>query len=149
MNPEQKYIIKYLDPFDSKIKNQYWFKDKEDWVGDPNRATQFNNPEGITEVGRLLVEHEWVTRLIPAEEIQMVKPVSPPSGEFILIVDCDGDPQEVFSGNVSLDQVFQLIDKLDRESGYHPHSAWRWNSETQSNWGGFSQVLERVGKDPK
>jgi hypothetical protein len=89
------------------------------------------------------VEQEWVTRLIPTEEIQMVKPVSPPSEDFILVVDCDGDPQEVFSGNTSLDQVFQLIDKLDRESGYYPHSAWRWGAN------GFSRVFEVIGKDPK
>ena len=81
--------------------------------------------------------------MIPSEEIPKVKPVSPPSDDFILVVDCDGDPQEVFSGNVNLDQVFQLIDKLDRESGYHPHSAWRRSA------GGFTRVFESVGKDPK
>lgn len=148
MKLDQKYLIKYFG--DASKENLYWFKDKEDWVGDPNRATQFNNPEGITEVGRLLVEHEWVTRLIPTEEIPKVKPVSPPRGDFILVVDCDGDPQEVFSGNTNLDHVFQAIHRLDNLNlGYNPHSAWRWNSETNSHWGGFSQVLERVGKDPK
>jgi hypothetical protein len=148
MKTEQKYMIKYLgiDPrFHDASKKMYWFKDKkkEDWVTDPNLATLFNNPEGITEVGRLLVEHEWVTRLIPEEEVPKVKPVSPPSEDFILVVDCDGDPQEVFSGNVNLDQVFQCIDKLDRESGYHPHSAWKRTS------GGFTRVFEVIGKDPK
>ena len=66
-------------------------------------------------------------------------------GEYLLVlgVDRDGDPQEVFGGNTSLDQVFQLIDRLDRESGYHPHSAWRRCA------GGFTRVFERVGKDPK
>jgi len=143
VNPEQKYLIKYLSMKCDPVKNLYWFKDLGEWITDPTRATQFNNPEGITEVGRLLVEQEWVTRLIPTEEIQMVKPVSPPSEDFILVVDCDGDPQEVFSGNVNLDQVFQLIDKLDRESGYHPHSAWRRCA------GGFTRVFESIGKDPK
>ena len=141
MSSEQKYLIKYFG--DASKNNLYWLKDKEDWIADPHRATQFSNPEGITEVGRLLVEHEWVTRLIPTEQIQMVKPVSPPSEDFLVVVDRDGDPQEVFGGNTSLDQVFQLIDRLDRESGYHPHSAWRRCA------GGFTRVFERVGKDPK
>jgi hypothetical protein len=140
MNPEKKYLIKYFG--DASKRNLYWFKDKEEWTGDLFQATRFNKPEGITEVGRLLVEQEWVTRLIPMEEIK-VKPVSLPSEDFILVVDCDGDPQEVFSGNTSLDQVFQLIDKLDRESGYYPHSAWRWGAN------GFSRVFEVIGKDPK
>lgn len=141
MKTEQKYLIKYFG--DASKKNLYWFKDKEDWVTDPNLATQFNNPEGITEVGRLLVEHEWVTRLIPTEEIQMVKPASPPNSGFILVVDCDGDPQEVFSGNVNLDQVFQAIHRLDNLNlGYNPHSAWKRTP------GGFTRVFEVIGKDP-
>ena len=143
MNPEKKYIIKYLSMKCDPVKNLYWFKDKEEWISVPTQATQFNNPEGINEVGRLLVEQEWVTRLIPVEEIPKVKPVSPPSDDFIIIVDCDGDPQEVFSGNVNLNYVFETIDRLDRESGYHPHSAWRRSA------GGFTRVFERVGKDPK
>ncbi len=133
MNPEKKYLIKYFG--DASKKNLYWFKDKEEWTGDWFQATRFKKPEGITEVGRLLVEQEWVTRLIPMD--------STPSEDFIIIVNRDGEPQEVFSGNVSLDQVFDLIDKLDRESGYHPHSAWRRSA------GGFTRVFERVGKDPK
>ena len=144
MNPEQKYIIKYLSMKCDPVKNLYWFKDLGEWITDPTKATQFSNPEGITEVGRLLVEHEWVTRLISTEEIQMVKPVSPPRGEFILIVDCDGDPQEVFNGNTNLDHVFQAIHRLDNLNlGYNPHSAWRRSA------GGFTQVFERIGEDPK
>ena len=141
MNPEKKYLIKYRDNV-YKNKNLYWLKDKGEWTGDWFQATRFNKPEGITEVGRLLVEQEWITCLIPMEEIK-VKPVSPPSEDFILVVDRDGEPQEVFSGNVILDQVFQLIDKLDRESAYHPHSAWRRSA------GGFTRLFERIGKDPK
>lgn len=141
MNTDQKYLIKFLGKGDSK--NLYWLKEKEEWITDPTQATQFNNPEGITEVGRLLVEQEWITRLVPTEQIQMVKPVSPPESNFILVVDCDGDPQEVFSGNTSLDQVFQLINKLDRESGYHPHSAWKRSG------GGFTRIFEVIGKNPK
>ena len=140
---EKKYIIKYLGMKRDPVKNLYWFKDIEEWVTDPTQATQFNNPEGITEVGRLLVEQEWVTRLIPVEEIPKVKPVSPPSDDFILVVDCYGDPQEVFSGNFNLNYVFETIDRLDRESGCHPYSAWRRSA------GGFTRVFERVGKDPK
>lgn len=141
MKTEQKYMIKYLG--DASKKNLYWFKDKEDWVTDPNRATLFNKPEGITEVGRLLVEHEWVTRLIYEEEVPKVKPVSPPKDDFIIVVDCDGDPQEVFSGNTNIDQVFQAIHRLDNLNlGYNPHSAW------QRNYGGFTRVFEVIGKDP-
>ena len=146
MKTEQKYMIKYLgDPrFHDASKKKYWFKDKGDWVTDPNLATLFNNPEGITEVGRLLVEHEWVTRLIPEEEVPKVKPVSPPSGEFILVVDCDGDPQEVFSGNTNIDQVFQAIHRLDNLNlGYNPHSAWK-----RTPGGFFTRVFEVIGKDP-
>jgi len=143
MNPEQKYFIKFKDPIDSNTKNLYWFKDNEQWISDPSGATLFTQEGGVREVGRLLVDYEWITKLIPSEEIPKVKPVSPPSEDFILVVDCDGDPQEVFSGNVNLDQVFQLIDKLDRESGYHPHSAWKRSA------GGFTRVFERIGKDPK
>lgn len=143
MSSEQKYIIKYLSMKCDPIKNLYWFKELSEWITNPTRATQFNNPEGITEVGRLLVEQEWVTRLIPVEKIPKVKPVSPPSDDFIIVVDCDGDPQEVFSGNVNLDHVFETIDRLDRDSGYHPHSAWRRSA------GGFTRMFDRIGKDPK
>lgn len=144
MSSEQKYIIKYLSMKCDPVKNLYWFKELGEWITDPTRATQFNNPEGINEVGRLLVEHEWVTRLISAEEIPKVKPVSPPSDDFIIVVDRDGDPQEVFSGNANLDHVFQAIHRLDNLNlGYNPHSAWRRSA------GGFTRVFERVGKDPK
>jgi hypothetical protein len=74
---------------------------------------------------------------------QKVKTVSPPSEDFIIVVDRDGDPQEVFSGNVNLTHVFETIDRLDRDSGYHPHSAWRRSA------GGFTRMFDRVGKDPK
>ena len=67
-----------------------------------------------------------------------MKSISPPNSGFILVVDCDGDPQEVFPGNTSIDQVFQAIQKLDKDSGYHPHSAWKWGT------GGFSRVLDRI-----
>ena len=66
MGVEQKYLIKYVG--DASKQNLYWLKDKEKWITDPSGATQFINPEGITEVGRLLVEHEWVTCLILAGE---------------------------------------------------------------------------------
>lgn len=142
MNTEQKYLIKYMSDTvnnpDDPRKNLYWGESGERWYTDPNMATRFNNPEGISEVGRLLVEHEWVTRLIRVEEVPMVKPISPPNSGFILVVDCDGDPQEVFPGNTSIDQVFQTIQKLDKDSGYHPHSAWKWGA------GGFSRVLDRI-----
>ena len=143
MKTEQKYMIKYLgDPrFHDASKKKYWFKDKEDWVTDPNLATQFNNPEGITEVGRLLVEQDWVTRLIPTEEIEMVKPVSPPSEDFILVVDCDGDPKEVYSKNCVIDEVMRRCQVLDGEDPSDaPHSAWMWGT------GGFSRVFDRIGK---
>lgn len=96
MNPEQKYIIKYLSMKCDPVKNLYWFKDLGEWITDPTRATQFNNPEGITEVGRLLVEHEWVTRLIPMEEIQMVgkERITEPK-EFVVLLDVDGDPVDL------------------------------------------------------
>lgn len=142
MNPDQKYLIKYFG--DASKKNLYWFKDKEDWVGDPNRATQFNNPEGITEVGRLLVEHEWVTRLIPTEEIQMVKPASPPNSGFILVVDGDGDIVENYPENSVIDVIFRRMELLDKEfPSDSPHSAWRWVT------GGFTRVFDRIGEDPQ
>lgn len=145
MELEKKYLIKFLGE-GSCPKSLYWLKDHEDWITDPHRATQFNNPEGITEVGRLLVEHEWITHLIPTDDIPKVKTpkvktVSPPSDDFIIVVDRDGDPLEVFGGNINLDQVFQLIDKLDREPGYPPHSAWRRSA------GGFTRVFERIEKE--
>ena len=74
MGVEQKYLIKYVG--DASKQNLYWLKDKEKWITDPSGATQFINPEGINEVGRLLVEHEWVTCLILAEEIRTVKKVT-------------------------------------------------------------------------
>lgn len=144
MNPKQKYFIKFKDPIDSNTKNLYWFKDNEQWISDPSGATLFTQEGGVREVGRLLVDYEWITKLIPSEEIPKVKPVSPPSGDFFLVVDCDGDPQEVFSGNTNLDHVFQAIHRLDNLNlGYNPHSAWRRSA------GGFTRVFESIGKDPK
>lgn len=58
---------------------------------------------------------------------------------FILVCDCEGDPQEIFSKNCNLDEVFYFIDMLDRnDPDYAPHSAWEYNS------GGFSRVFEQI-----
>ena len=152
MNTEQKYLIKYMSDVvnnpDDPRKNLYWGESGERWYTDPNMATRFNNPEGISEVGRLLVEHEWVTRLIRVEEVPMVKPISPPNSGFILVVDCDGDPKEVYSKNCVIDEVMRRCQVLDGEDPSDaPHSAWMWMSETNSNWGGFSRVFDRIGEE--
>jgi hypothetical protein len=136
LSMEQKYLIKNLN------SNLYWSKDDNLWTGHIGEATLFNNPEGIYEVGRLLVENECISYLIPCEK-EIYAPSSGPNSGFIIIVDCDGDPQEVFSDKTSYDIVFQTIHGLDKESSYHPHSAWKWGL------GGFSQVFERIGIDEK
>ncbi len=145
MNAEQKYLIMYMsdivrNPNDPR-KNLYWGESGERWYTDPNMATRFNNPEGISAVGRLLVEHEWVTRLIPVDEVPMVKPISPPNSGFILVVDCDGDPVDTYSRNSVIDEVMSRCQVLDKDfPGDAPHSAWWWVSETKSHWGGFFKV---------
>jgi hypothetical protein len=70
-----------------------------------------------------------------------MKPAFPPSSGWIIIVDRDGDPQEHFSHNSVIDEVMRRVDLLDKENpGDSPHSAWSWNSETRSHWGGFHRV---------
>ncbi|NBT49875.1 MAG: hypothetical protein EBT07_19065 [Actinobacteria bacterium] len=145
MNTEQKYLIKYMSDTvngpDDPRKNLYWGESGERWYTDPNMATRFNNPNGISEVGRLLVEHEWVTRLVRVEEVPMVKPISPPNSGLILVVDCDGDPKEVYSHNCVIDEVMRRCQVLDGEDPSDaPHSAWMWGT------GGFSRVFDRIGK---
>jgi len=143
MNTEQKYLIKYMSDVvhnpDDPRKNLYWGESGERWYTDPNMATRFNNPEGISEVGRLLVEHEWVTRLVRVEEVPMVKPICPPNPGFVLLVDCDGDPVETYPSSSVIDEVMRRCQVLD---GYYtgdaPHSAWRWGV------GGFSRVSDRI-----
>jgi len=145
MSTEQKYLIKYMSDTvngpDDPRKNLYWGESGERWYTDPNMATRFNNPNGISEVGRLLVEHEWVTRLVPVEEVPMVKPISPPNSGLILLVDRDGDPKEVYSKNCVIDEVMRRCQVLDGEDPNDaPHSAWMWGT------GGFSRVFDRIGK---
>ena len=60
-----------------------------------------------------------------------------PKSGFIVVVDCNGDPQKVFKDNTSIDEVFQMIHILDKNSDYHPHSAWMWVT------GGFSRVFNK------
>ena len=75
---------------------------------------------------------------------------SPPNSGFILVIDNDGAIVDNFPENSVIDEVMRRCQVLDREyPGYAPHSAWRWHSETKSNWGGFFQVSDRIGKDPK
>lgn len=138
MSKDQKYYIKYLTD-SSCPKNLYWFKGDGEWVSDPNRATLFNNPEGITEVGRLLVEHEWITKLVPEVELSKVKTISPPKTGFIVIVDCEGNPVNAFSREIANnDWLFAEITKLDKDiPNYAPHSIW------QSCVGGFTRIFHK------
>jgi len=76
-----------------------------------------------------------------------MKSVTPPNHGFILLVDKEGDPVEIFSRNSVIDEVMRRCQVLD---GYYigdaPHSAWRGGGETNSNWGGFFRVSDRVEK---
>ena len=73
---------------------------------------------------------------------------TPPNSGFILITDNQGDIVENYPENSVIDVIFRRMELLDKEfPGGSPHSAWRWNSETKSNWGGFFQVFDRIGED--
>ena len=68
-----------------------------------------------------------------------MKNISPPNSGFILVVDCDGDPKEVYSHNCVIDEVMRRCQVLDGEDPSDaPHSAWMWGI------GGFSRVFDRI-----
>jgi len=70
-----------------------------------------------------------------------MKSISPPNSGFILVVDRDGDPKEVYSHNCVIDEVMRRCQVLDGEDPSDaPHSAWMWDT------GGFSRVFDRIGK---
>ena len=61
--------------------------------------------------------------------------------EFVVILDRDGDPKEIYSKNCVIDEVMRRCQVLDGEDpGDAPHSAWMWDT------GGFSRVFDRIGK---
>ena len=67
------------------------------------------------------------------------KSINPPTNGFIILCDCDGDPQDVLSANSTVDVVFSNLRTLDAmHPEYAPHSAW------QQCAGGFARVLDRV-----
>jgi hypothetical protein len=67
------------------------------------------------------------------------KSANGPTNGFIILCDCDGDPQDVLSANSIVDVVFSNLRTLDKMyPQYAPHSAW------QQCAGGFTQVLDRV-----
>lgn len=73
----------------------------------------------------------------------MIHP-TPPKKHFILVVDGDGDIVEHYPENSVIDVIFRRMELLDKEfPSDSPHSAWRWGT------GGFTQVFDRIGKDPK
>ena len=75
---------------------------------------------------------------------------APPNSGFILVIDRDGDIVDHYSENSVIDEVMRRCQVLDKQfPDGSPHSAWRWSSETKSHWGGFFQVFDKVGKDPK
>jgi len=77
------------------------------------------------------------------EDIRAVnmKSISPPNSGFILLVDCDGDPKEVYSHNCVIDEVMRRCQVLDGEDPSDaPHSAWMWGT------GRFSRVTDRIGE---
>lgn len=44
-----------------------------------------------------------------------MKSISPPNSGFILVVDCDGDPKEVYSHSCVIDEVMRRCQVLDGE----------------------------------
>ena len=65
--------------------------------------------------------------------------ISSPAKGFIIIVDNEGIPQEVFSNNCVIDKVFTLKDRLDRNNPDDaPHSVWEFIGS------GFSLVKDRL-----
>lgn len=110
----------------------------DNWVKDPKTAIQFTKDHAIMEVGRLLVEQEWITKLVPLSEIPETRSPSPPSNNFIVIVDNEGIPVECFSRS-SVNNEF-LLGKtfiLDKEHPeYAPHSVW------QRDHGGFTRLFD-------
>ena len=70
-----------------------------------------------------------------------MKHATGPNSGFILVVDCDGDPKEVYSHNCVIDEVMRRCQVLDGEDPSDaPHSAWMWGT------GGFSRVTDRIGE---
>jgi len=72
-----------------------------------------------------------------------MKHPNPPNSGFILITDNQGDIVDHYPENSVIDEIYRRIQVLDSQNpGDSPHSPWRWNS------GGFTRVLEVIGKDP-
>ncbi len=53
--------------------------------------------------------------------------------DFILICDKEGDPVDVVSRELSIDNIFVLLRCEDKSSpADSPHSAWEWNGSRLS-----------------
>jgi hypothetical protein len=72
-----------------------------------------------------------------------MKDMTHPCSGFIVVVDNEGDPIDTYSRNSVIDEVMMRCQVLDREfPSDAPHTAWRWNSETHTHWGGFFRVVD-------
>lgn len=69
---------------------------------------------------------------------------TPPRAGCILITNRYGDVVQHYNEQSIINDFMRYCQFMDlEEPGDAPHSAWRWNSETQSHWGGFVQVSDR------
>lgn len=114
---------------------KYWREGTDSWE-DISVATRFLKDQGIREVGRLLVEKDICTKLVPLNKIPRAKNPEPPSNDFIIICDVNGDPQNCYSGGVPVKDISKLVKDHDAANPNNaPHAAW------QKDVGGFKKIF--------
>ncbi len=131
------YLIRYSDS-----SNLYLGPD-DSWIKDPRIAVRFTKDQGIHQIGRLLVEQEWVTKLVPLDQVPQALNPEPPNN-FVVICDVNGEAQCCRSCSTLMENIFNLIRDLDKENPKNaPHAAW------MSGVGGFSRLYARLVDDQK
>lgn len=138
-DPEELYLVKYKKDIvgDSSNQKDLFWGPNETWVKDPTIATRFTKDQGTMIVGKLLVDQEWVTKLVPVSQVPMVKPVCPPSSNYIIIADNEGNPVNIYSrSSATNEHIGAKIVFLDYQNyNQAPHSAWMYDS------GGHSRLF--------
>jgi len=136
---KNQYLIKYWGDagFDSSCPTDLYWGPSEDWVKDPRVAVRFTKDNAIHIIGKLLVEQEWVTKLVPLDDVPQVRNPEPPTKNFVVICDVNGEPQCCYSSLTLMEIIFNIVKELDEENPKNsPHAAW------QSTVGGFTLLFK-------
>ena len=136
---EELFLIKYYGDILGSPRgkeDRYWIENHQ-WTKDPKVATRFTREQGIKVAGELLIDQEWVTKLIHLNQVPMAIAPSPPASNFVIICDKDGDPKIVIGENSSHEHIIKLIKKEAKKNPFlAPYAAW------QQCVGGFTRVFE-------